>query len=129
ETEPEVLALHFGEAGLPDKSINYYLKAAGRAAERCAVLEMVNQLRRGLQQLQNLPDSPLRRHHELELQTSLGRGLVDTKGSGDEEVGKAFMRARELSLELNETDQLLSILFGLQVHHFTRSQPDKVLAY
>ena len=127
--EPEVLARHFAEAGLAEKAVDYYLKAAGRAADRWATLETVNHLRQGLHQLRDVPDSLQRKRLELALKTALGRGLIDIKGPGDEESYEAFARARELSLELNETDQLLTILYGLQVYHFMRSQPDVVLTY
>ncbi|HEX5326566.1 MAG TPA: adenylate/guanylate cyclase domain-containing protein [Acetobacteraceae bacterium] len=127
--QPEVLARHFAEAGSAGKAIGHYLKAAAHADGRGAVREMVNHLRRGLRLLDDLADSLQRKQWELALQTALGRGLIDNKGSGDEAGYAAFMRARELSLELNETDQLLPILYGLQVYHFTRSQPDMVLTY
>ena len=41
----------------------------------------------------------------------------------------AFVRARELCLELNETELLLPILYGLQVYHFTHAEPEVVTRY
>ncbi len=41
----------------------------------------------------------------------------------------AFARARELCLELNETDLLLPILYGLQVYHFSHAEPEVVTRY
>jgi hypothetical protein len=66
---------------------------------------MVNHLRHGLRQLSGLPDSLQRKRRELALQTALGQGLAEMV-AGDEEGHEAFKRARELSRELNETDQL-----------------------
>ncbi|HEY3847230.1 MAG TPA: AAA family ATPase [Acetobacteraceae bacterium] len=128
-TEPELLAYHFAEAGVADRAIDYHLKAAEQAMTRCAIAEMVSHLRRGLGLLSGLPDGPATRRRELALQTALGRGLIDNVGSASDEGHAAFVRARELCLELNETDILLPILYGLQVYHFTHAEPEVVTRY
>jgi class 3 adenylate cyclase/tetratricopeptide (TPR) repeat protein len=127
--EPELLAYHFAEAGVADRAIDYHLKAAEQAMVRCAIAEMVSHLRRGLGLLATLPDGPATRRRELALQTALGRGLIDEVGSASDEGHAAFMRARELCLELNETDLLLPILYGLQVYHFSHAEPEVVTRY
>ena len=127
--EPELLAYHFAEAGVADRAIDYHLKAAEQAMARCAIAEMVSHLRRGLGLLASLPDGPATRRRELALQTALGRGLIDNVGSASDEGHAAFVRARELCLELNETDLLLPILYGLQVYHFTHAEPEVVTRY
>jgi class 3 adenylate cyclase/tetratricopeptide (TPR) repeat protein len=127
--EPELLAYHFAEAGVADRAIDYHLKAAELAMARCAIAEMVSHLRRGLGLLASLPDGPTTRRRELALQAALGRGLIDNVGSASDEGHAAFMRARELCLELNETDLLLPILYGLQVYHFTHAEPEVVTRY
>lgn len=127
--EPELLAYHFAEAGVADRAIDYHLKAAELAIARCAIAEMVSHLRRGLGLLAALPDGPATRRRELALQAALGRGLIDNVGSASDEGHEAFMRARELCLELNETDLLLPILYGLQVYHFTHAEPEVVTRY
>jgi len=127
--EAELLAYHFTEAGVADRAIDYHLWAAEQAMSRCAVAEMVSHLRRGLRLLDTLPDGPATRRRELLLQAALGRGLIDVVGSAADEGHVAFMRARELCLELNETDLLLPILYGLQVYHFTHAQPEVVIRY
>ncbi|HTB43259.1 MAG TPA: AAA family ATPase [Acetobacteraceae bacterium] len=127
--EPELLAYHFAEAGVPDRAIDYHLKAAEQAMARCAIAEMVSHLRRGLGLLAALPAGPATRRRELALQTALGRGLIDKVGSASDEGHAAFVRARELCLELNETEILLPILYGLQVYHFTHAEPEVVTRY
>ena len=127
--EPELLAYHFAEAGVAGRAIDYHLKAAEQAMSRCAVAEMVSHLRRGLRLLETLPDGATTRRRELLLQAALGRGLIDVVGSASDEGHVAFMRARELCLELNETDLLLPILYGLQVYHFSHAQPEVVIRY
>jgi tetratricopeptide (TPR) repeat protein len=128
--EPQLIAWHFGEAGAPEKSIDYYIKAAERTTGRYAFAEMVSQLRKGLRQIQFLPDGAETQRRELALQLALGRALIDYRGSGSEEVREAFERARELCLALGETKQLLPILDGLALnYHFAHSEPKKMLEY
>jgi len=127
--EPGLLAYHFAEAGMADRAIDCHLKAAEQAMARCAIAEMVNHLQRGLRLLESLPDGAATRRRELLLQAALGRGLIDQVGSASDEGHVAFMRARELCLELNETDLLLPILYGLQVYHFSHAEPEVVIRY
>ena len=127
--EPELLAYHFAEAGIADRAIDYHLKAAERAMARCALAEMVSHLRRGIGLLNNLSDSRETRRRELALQVALGRGLIDQVGSASDQGHAAFVRARELCLELDETDLLLSVLYGLQVYHFSHAEPAVVSRY
>ena len=127
--EPELLAYHFAEAGIADRAIDYHLKAAEHAMARCALAEMVSHLRRGLGLLRSLPASRETLRRELLLQVALGRGLIDQVGSASEQGHAAFLRARELSRELDNTEFLLPVLYGLQVYHFTRSEPAVVSRY
>jgi class 3 adenylate cyclase len=129
-TEPELLARHFVEAGVPDKAIDHYLKAAGRTTGRFAFAEMVNQLHKGLRQLEYLSKPVEAQRRELALQVALGRALIDHQGSGSEAVREAFERARELCLALGDMKQLLSVFDGLVLnYHFGHSEPMKMLGY
>ena len=127
--EPQLIAWHFGTAGAPDRAIDYYLKAAEGATGRFALSEKVSYLRKGLEQLAHLSDSNETRRRELALQLTLGRTLIDQRGSGSDEVSVAFGRAREICLAIDETKQLLRVHDGLMNFHFTRSGPKKVLHY
>jgi predicted ATPase len=129
-TDPQLIAWHFSEAGAPDRSIGYYLKAAERATGRFALNEMVSHLRKGLRQLEHIPESESKQRRELDLQVALGRALIDHQGSGSEEVRTAFERARELCLALDDTKQLLVVFDGLVLnYHFTHSDSEKMLGY
>ena len=60
ETQPELLARHYTEAGLIAQAIPYWLQAGQLASRRSAHVEAVNHLTRGLELLAALPDSPER---------------------------------------------------------------------
>ena len=49
ETQPELLAHHYTEAGLNEQAIGYWQQAGERAIQRSANLEAIQHLTRGLQ--------------------------------------------------------------------------------
>jgi len=95
DSQPELLAQHYAEAGLIEKSAAYWGKAGHRSAARSAMAEAARQLQRGLDQLALLPDSRERQRQELEFRSSLGAVLLVVKGHAAPESGHAYARARE----------------------------------
>lgn len=110
ETQPELLAHHYTEAGLTASAIPYWQRAGQRAIERSANLEAVSHLTKGLEVLKTLPDTPERARQELELQMALGPALIATKGYGAPEVEHTYTQGRELCQQLGETPQLFMVL-------------------
>src|SRR5262249_12099504 len=80
ETQPELLAHHYTEAGLIAQAIPYWQKAGQRAAQHSAHAEAISLLTKGLELLQALPDTPERTQQELRLQLALAVPLTTTKG-------------------------------------------------
>jgi class 3 adenylate cyclase len=129
-TEPQVIAWHFAEAGVPDRAVHYYQRAAERATGRYALAEMVHHLRNGLRQITYVPDSVDRQRCELALQLELGRALIDHEGADSESVHATFERALQLCLGLDEVELLPRVYDGLIVnYYFIRSQPEKIIQY
>jgi TOMM system kinase/cyclase fusion protein len=122
ETQPELLAHHYTEAGLVGQAIPYWQQAGQRATERSAHMEAIGQLVKGLELLKTLPDTPERVQQELTLQIALGLPLIATKGYGVPEVEHAYTRARELCRQVGETPQLFPALLGLSVFHMVRAE-------
>ena len=122
ETQPGVLAHHYTEAGLNNDALVYWQRAGQRAIERSANVEAIRHATRGLELLNNLPDSHGKSKHELVLQTTLGPALIATRGYAASEVVDAYTRARELCQELGETPQLFPVLFGLWLAHLVRAE-------
>jgi TOMM system kinase/cyclase fusion protein len=120
ETQPEVLAHHYTEAGLAAQALPYWQQAGQRAIQRSANLEAVAHLTKGLEVLATLPDTPERAQQELVVQTALGPALIVTKGQAAPEVLHAYTRARELCQQVGETPQLFQVLWGLWYFYLHR---------
>ncbi len=120
ETQPELLAHHYTEAGLKEQAIPYWQQAGQQGVARSAYVEAVAHLRRGLELLKTLPDIPERMQQELTLQLALGTPLQATKGYVAPEVEHVYARARELCQQMGETPQLFPVLGGLWAFHQIR---------
>ena len=113
ETQPELLAHHYTEAGLLARAIPYWQRAGQRAIERSAHLEAISHLQKGLALLKAMPDTPEGAQQELLLLTTLGPALMATQGYAAPEVEGVYARARELCQQAGETPQLFWVLMGL----------------
>jgi predicted ATPase len=113
ETQPELVAHHYTEAGVMASAVPYWQQAGQRAIERSANAEAIAHLRQGLAGLTTLPETPERLQQELDLQAPLSQALRLTKGMGHPEVKQACDRALELCQRMGDSPQLFRILRGL----------------
>src|SRR5262245_57416677 len=113
ETQPELLAYHYTEAGLKEQAIPCWQQAGERARQRSAHAEAINHLTRGLEVLTTLPDTPERAQQELALQITLGASLVRIRGHAAPDVEHTYARTRALCQQVGDFSQLSRVLFGL----------------
>jgi class 3 adenylate cyclase/predicted ATPase len=124
DSQPELLARHYAEAGLVEKSIAYWGKAGRRSAARSAMAEAAAQLQKGLDQLALLPDAPKRQRQELEFWSTLGAVLFAVKGQAAPETGRAYARARGLWEQLGSPPEFLQAPYGEARYHVFRGELD-----
>jgi class 3 adenylate cyclase/predicted ATPase len=117
ETQPELLAHHYTEAGLSERAVMYWHRAGQHAIERSAHVEAISHLRKGLEILQALPETLERARHELRLSITLGLPLIATKGYAAPEVGDVYTRARELCQQVGDVAELFPVLRGLWIFY------------
>ena len=124
ESQPELFAQHYAEAGLVEKSVAYWGKAGHSSAARSAMAEAAAQFQKGLDQLALLPDTPERQRQELEFCSALGAVLQAVKGYAAPETGHAYARARELWEQLGSPAEFLQIPYGQSLYHMVRGELD-----
>jgi tetratricopeptide (TPR) repeat protein len=120
--QPELLAHHCTEAGLVENAVEYWLTAGRQSIARCAMIEAVTQLQRGLELLAGVADGQTRQEQELEFQITIGQALLATEGYSAPETGEAFARARELCAQLNRPKQMGQALMGQFVFRMVRGE-------
>ena len=96
ESQPELLARHYTEAGLIEKAAGLWGKAGQRSLERSALVEAAEQLARALTQIEALPGTPALRREQMKLQVALITPLMHVKGPNAPETKAAAERARLL---------------------------------
>jgi predicted ATPase/class 3 adenylate cyclase len=127
QTQPETLAHHLTEAGLIERTIEYWLKAGKNAALRSANLEAVAHLRRGIEGIGRLSASQARDRSELDFQLILGPCLIATQGPAASEAVATFARARELCERLGEPPEYLQVMFWLATVSVVRGELPQAL--
>ena len=117
ETQPEILAHHYFEAGLLEAAVEWRAKAGHRALRRSAFKEAIQQFKTGLKLLDGIPEGVERAKRELELQMGLGIALTANKGYAADETGQAYTRARQLCEEIGDTKALVRVGYGQFNYH------------
>jgi class 3 adenylate cyclase/predicted ATPase len=122
ESQPELFAQHYAEAGLVEKSVACWGKAGQSSAARFAMAEAAGQIQKGLDQLALLPDNRQRQRQQLEFWSALGAVLLAVKGYAAPEAGQAYARARKLWEQLGSPSEFLHIPLAQAFYHMYRSE-------
>ena len=122
ETQPELVAHHYTEAGHYEPALSYWQRAGQRALQHSGNQEALRHLTTALELLTTFPDTPTRARQELDLQMLLGPALMATMGFGSPEVERVYRRARWLCQQVGDTPQLFSVLRGLWQFSILRAE-------
>jgi TOMM system kinase/cyclase fusion protein len=125
ETQPELVAHHYTEAGLSELAITYWQQAGERAVQHSAYVEAIGHFTKGLEVLKAIPETPERARRELHLQTALCPALAVTQGPAAPETEQAYTRAQELCGQVGETSQLFPVLWGFWRFYNNRGEPHR----
>jgi predicted ATPase len=128
ETQPELLAHHYTEAGLTEKAVQYWYHAGQSAIQRSAHVEAIAHLRTGLALLQTLPETCERVQREVDMHIALGASLIATKGYAAPEVGETYTYARQLCQHLEDPQRLFPVLRGLWNYYLVRAELQRAQA-
>ncbi len=111
EQAPELavkLAWHFELAGLPERAVDYYIKAGKRAVQLSADTEAIDHFMRDIALLQSLPETRERDQRELNLQISLFVPLIGVRGWSAPEQTRASTGRSSLAERLGQTQMISS---------------------
>ncbi len=113
QSQPELLAHHYSEAGCREEAVEHWHAAGRIAVQRSANVEAITHLKRGLVDLGALPDTPERARTELQIQTTLGPALIATMGYGAPAVQETYARAQALCAQVGSKTDTFPVLRGL----------------
>jgi class 3 adenylate cyclase len=134
ENQPELVARHYTEAALIEKSAAFWAKAGLQSLARSALVEGIAQVNRALEQMATLTATPALRREQIELQVAVITPLSWVEGHSSPEAKSATERARALIEQaeaLGEPPEnpllLYSVLFGTWAAHATAIDGDALL--
>jgi class 3 adenylate cyclase/tetratricopeptide (TPR) repeat protein len=113
--EPELLAYHFGEAGLLSLACDYRMRAGDQAVSRSAYVEAIAHFTAGLKLAEALPlQEGLRRR--LQFWLKLGSASVVAHGLQSVEAETAYTKASEIGEQLGDGPASFQAKWGLWIN-------------
>ena len=111
--EPELLAHHFGEAGLAGPASDYRMRAGEQAVSRAAYTEAIAHFSAGLSEAEKLPEAAERMRRQLDFLLKLGPALMVTRGLGSVEAENTFQKAAEIGAAAGNDPATFQAEWGL----------------
>jgi len=125
ESEPTLIAHHYGRAGQAEKSFHFWLLAADRSSQRLAFADSIASLGSALAEAERVADPELRARLRVEAQLRLGTTLVIHKCPQSNEAESALEKARTIAEEANSGPQLFQATWGLYLNAARNQRLDK----
>jgi len=116
ETQPELIAHHYTDAGLGVQAIPYWQRAGERALQRSANLEAIDHLKQGLELLGSPAEAAERRRPADEAQRCsllLLLGVARHRVGEFAEAHQTFLRAAETAKSLGSTENVIGAALEL----------------
>ncbi len=120
QTQPEILAHHYTQAGLTETAVTWWDKAGDEAIRRSANMEAVRHFSRALKLLQNARESREQEGLELAIRIKLSGPLIATGGYVTPELAENYARAWCLCEKLREDRSAFPVMYGQWVIPYVR---------
>jgi class 3 adenylate cyclase/tetratricopeptide (TPR) repeat protein/energy-coupling factor transporter ATP-binding protein EcfA2 len=127
DTQPEVMARHYAEAGKTSLAVDWLRRAGELAIRRSADIEATGHLRRALELLATLPAGDARDARELDLRVAISGSLFATQGYTAPEPEANCNRAYELCQRLGSVPRLFPTLWGRFTNFLVRADIPRAL--
>lgn len=128
-TEPEVIAHHYTQAGLIDKALPFWSSAGQKALARTALPESVGHLSKALELVQLLPPSPARDRSELDIRIQLAIAQMAFGGWAHGDIPRTLEPASGLAAKLADKNSQTIALFYLWLYHLCVPVIDRAFEY
>jgi DNA-binding response OmpR family regulator/class 3 adenylate cyclase/predicted ATPase len=120
DAEPEIVAHHFTQAGLPALAVEWWGKAGELALARPAYAEALAHLEQALRLADGSGKGSDDKRSRLRLQITYGNALRMARGFGVPETQAAFVVARDLAAAVEDVSERFPAYFGLWNVSFVR---------
>jgi tetratricopeptide (TPR) repeat protein len=124
QTQPELLAHHYTEAGQAIQAIPLWLQAGQMASQKNATAEAISHLEKGLELLTHIDNDDERNNLELDFRLTLGGTFVVSHGFPHPKVRETFNKARDIAQQLEVSPKLALVLFNLLGYYMNTEDYD-----
>jgi DNA-binding response OmpR family regulator/class 3 adenylate cyclase/predicted ATPase len=121
-TEPEIVAHHFTQAGLRALAVEWWGKAGELAMRGCAYAEAIGHLEMALKLSRELGDGPDQQRSLFRLQLTYGNALRMARGLGAPETQAAYAIARDLAAAVEDVSERFPAYYGMWVGSYVRGE-------
>ncbi len=111
--EPELLAYHFGEAGLAGPACDYRARAGDLAVSRSAYTEAIAHFSAGLKLADSMAEPADRKRWQVDFLLKLGPALMVARGMQDPQVEEVYQRATGIAESLGDEAASYKAKWGL----------------
>jgi class 3 adenylate cyclase/predicted ATPase len=118
--QPEIVAHHFTQAGVPAPAVEWWGEAGDLALRRSAYAEAIAHLEQAIRMADGLGKGPDQRRSRLRLQVTYGNALRVARGFGVVETQSAFAVARDLAADIEDVSERFPAYYGLWSGSFLR---------
>ncbi len=125
DSNPELAAHHYREAGETGIAAGYFLKAGSRAMAMSANNEAIAHLNAGLDLVATLPEGADRDQRELALLLPIGQALIASQGYASPDVEPTYLRALALCQRIGDQENEFLVVQGLSLVCYIRSELHK----
>jgi len=127
DAQPELLALHYTEAGLVESAVTWWQRAGERSSKSAANLEAIRHLECGLELLATLDRSEALARIEVDILMVLGIAIRATEGSASEYAGQVYTRAQLRCEWLHDKGREFPALWGMWSVAMARGELDQAI--
>jgi class 3 adenylate cyclase/predicted ATPase len=118
--QPEIVAHHFTQAGVPAPAVEWWGEAGDLALRRSAYAEAIAHLEQAIRMADGLGKGADQRRSRLRLQITYGNALRLARGFGVTETQAAFAVARDLAADVEDVAERFPAYYGLWSGSFLR---------
>jgi class 3 adenylate cyclase/predicted ATPase len=119
-SQPEIVAHHFTQAGVPAPAVEWWGKAGDLAMRRSAYTEAIAHLEQAIRMADGPGKGADQRRSRLRLQITYGNALRLARGFGVAETQTAFVVARDLAADIEDVSERFPAYYGLWSGSFLR---------
>jgi predicted ATPase len=122
ETQPELIAHHYTEAGRAEQAVRWWRTAGQRTSRHSANAEAVAHFSKALELIGTCAEGHERDLLELTVRIDLGGPLIGSKGYSASELEENYTRAWALCERIGPTEQAFPVLWGQYVIAANRAE-------